>query len=163
MFLFFSSIWASSVLFPVLIHLCSNKLQLVYLAITSHVACWKSHKFPISEGKKEISKNFPKHKSIVYKKLLIDSKRLLWYMFLFLTEHNPTFTSNFTVLNLFLFWPNLSFDVLIKSILINKRVYLTWFFVSISEDMESRKVKIPLTSEDITETFLFSLLDTSFI
>ena len=103
MFLFFSSIWASSVLFPVLIHSCSNKLQLVYLAITSHVACWKSHKFPISEGKKEISKNFPKRKSIVYKKLLIDSKRLLWYMFLFLTEHNPSFTSNFTVLNSFLF------------------------------------------------------------
>ena len=44
---FFLSIWASSVL----IHSCSNEMKLVYLAITSHLACWKSQKFPISEGK----------------------------------------------------------------------------------------------------------------
>ena len=34
-------------------------------------------------------------------------------------------------------------------------------FVSISELMQSRKVKIPINSKDITERFLFSLLDTS--
>ena len=62
------------------------------------VACWKSPKFPIPEGKKkENLKNSPKNKSIVYNKLLIDLKsflksisRLLWYIFLFLTEHNPS-------------------------------------------------------------------------
>ena len=73
MFLFFSSIWASSVLIPVLIDSDSNKLQFVYLTITSHLACWKSL-------------------SIVYNKLLIESKQLLYYTFLFLTEHNPSFT-----------------------------------------------------------------------
>ena len=59
MFLFFSSIWALSVLIPVLIHSCSNKFQFVYLTITSHLAlaCWKSRKFLISEGKKKILKN----------------------------------------------------------------------------------------------------------
>ena len=56
---FFSSIWASSVLIPILIHLCSNKLQFVYLTITSHLACWKSRKFPISERKKRNFKEFP--------------------------------------------------------------------------------------------------------
>ena len=45
MFLFFSSIWASSVLIPVLIHSCSNKLQFVYLTITSHLACWHRNSF----------------------------------------------------------------------------------------------------------------------
>ena len=88
MFLFFSTIWASSVLIPVLIHSCYNTLQFAYLTITSHLACWKSRKFPILDGKK----NFSKYISIVYSKLLIDSKRLLWYIFLFLTEHNPNFT-----------------------------------------------------------------------
>ena len=52
----------------------------------------KAGNFPFQKGKKEILKNFPKYKSIVYNKLLIDSKRLLWYIFLFLTEHNPSFT-----------------------------------------------------------------------
>ena len=84
----FSTIWASSVLIPVLIHSCYNTLQFAYLTITSHLACWKSRKFPILDGKK----NFSKYISIVYSKLLIDSKRLLWYIFLFLTEHNPNFT-----------------------------------------------------------------------
>ena len=112
MFLFFSSVWLSSVLVPALIHSCTNKLQFVYLTITSHLACWKSQKFPISEGKKLISKNLPKYKSIVYTKLLIwkDVKwvpqtayyywalflksisQILWYMLLFLTEHNLSFT-----------------------------------------------------------------------
>ena len=110
--LIFSSIWASSVLIPVFIHSCSNKLQFVYLTITSHLACWKSRKFPISEGKKrfkEILKNFAKYNSIVYNKLLINSKRLLWYMFLFLTEYYPSFTL-FLIYSYFL--PNLSFDFL---------------------------------------------------
>ena len=92
MFLFFLSIWVSSVLIPVVIHPCSNKLQFLYLTMNSHLACWKNQNFPISEGKKEILKNFPKYKSIVYNKLLIGSKRLFWYIFLFLTEHNPSFT-----------------------------------------------------------------------
>ena len=90
MLLFFSSIWASSVLIPVFIHLCYNKLQFVYLTITSLLACWKSWKFPISEGKKKFLKTFRKCKSIVYNKLLIDAKLFLWYIFLFLTEHNPS-------------------------------------------------------------------------
>ena len=51
--LIFPSIWASSVLISVLIHSCSDKLQFIYLTITSHLACWKSQKFPISEGKKD--------------------------------------------------------------------------------------------------------------
>ena len=38
---------------------CSNKLQFVYLTITSHLACWKSRKFPISERKKRNFKEFP--------------------------------------------------------------------------------------------------------
>ena len=84
----FSTIWASSVLIPVLIRSCYNTLQFAYLTITSHLACWKSRKFPILDGKR----NFSKYISIVYSKLLIDSKRLLWYIFLFLTEHNPSFT-----------------------------------------------------------------------
>ena len=67
-FLFFSSFWT------VLVHSCSNKLQFVYLTITSDLACWKSRKFPISEGKKEILNNFDKYKSIVYNKLMIDLK-----------------------------------------------------------------------------------------
>ena len=92
MFFFFWSIWASSVLIPVPIHSCSNKLQFRYLTITSHQACWKSRKFPFQKGKKEIFKNFPKNKSIVYNKFLVDSMRLLWHIFLFLTEHNPSFT-----------------------------------------------------------------------
>ena len=36
-------------------------------------------------------------------------------------------------------------------------------FVSISELAESREVKIPLNPKDITERFLFSVLDRSFI
>ena len=86
-----SSIWASSVLILVLFHSCSNKLQFVYLPTTSHLPCWKSRKFPILKGKKSL-KYFSKYKSVVYNKLLIDSKRFLWYIFLFLTEHNPSFT-----------------------------------------------------------------------
>ena len=52
----------------------------------------KAGNFPFQNRKKEILKNFPKYKYIVHNKLLIDSKRLLWYIFLFLTEHNPSFT-----------------------------------------------------------------------
>ena len=56
--------FSPSVLIPVLIHSCSNKLQFVYLTITSHLACWKSRKFPnFQKGKKEILRNFPKYKS----------------------------------------------------------------------------------------------------
>ena len=69
MFLFFSTIWASSVLIPVLIHSCSNKLQFVYLTITSHLAFWKAGNFPFQKRKKEILNDFPKYKSIVYNKL----------------------------------------------------------------------------------------------
>ena len=36
-------------------------------------------------------------------------------------------------------------------------------FVYISELTESRKVKIPVNSRDITEKFLFSLFDTTFM
>ena len=136
--IFFSSIWASSVLIPVLSQSCSNKLKFVYLTITSHLACWKSRKLPILEGKKDILKNFPKYKSIVYKKSLIwwdgsESHKLtahhywtlflksiswlLWYIFLF-PEHNPSFPLFLT------FSPNLSVDVLIKCVLVKKRVYL---------------------------------------
>ena len=74
----FSSIWASNVLIPVLIHPRSNKLQFLYLTIISHLACWKSRNFPFMKGTKEILKNFPKYKSIIYNKLLIGSKQLLW-------------------------------------------------------------------------------------
>ena len=37
----------------------------------------KLEMLPLQKGKNEILKNFPRYKSIVYKKLLIDSKRLL--------------------------------------------------------------------------------------
>ena len=36
-------------------------------------------------------------------------------------------------------------------------------FVDISELTENRKVKIPIKSRDITEKFLFSLFDTTFM
>ena len=75
----------------------------------------KAGNFPFQKGKKEILKNFSKYKSIVYNKLLIDSKRLLWYIFLFLTEHNPSFTL-FLICSHFL--SNLSVDVLVKCVLI---------------------------------------------
>ena len=93
----------------------------------------KAGNFQFQKGKKEILKNFPKYKSIVYNKLLIDLKlflksisRLLWYIFLFLTEHNPSFTL-FLICSYFL--PNLSFDVLIKCVLMKKRVYLHRFYI----------------------------------
>ena len=51
----------------------------------------KGENFPFQKGKKEILKNSPKYKSIVYKKLLIGLKlflksisRLFWYIILFL-------------------------------------------------------------------------------
>ena len=78
----------------------------------------KSGNFPFQKGKKEILKNFPKYKSIVYNTLQTDSKRLLWYIFLFLTEHNPSFI---LFLICFYFLPNLSFDVLTKCVLIKKK------------------------------------------
>ena len=68
---------------------------------------------------KNFLKNFPKYKSIVYSRLLIDSKRLL-----FLTEHNPSFTM-FLICSCFL--TQLSFDVLTKCVLIKKRVYYSTF------------------------------------
>ena len=83
--LFYSSIWASSVLIPVLIHSGSNKLQLVYFTITSHLACWKSRKFPISEGKK---RNCALLLNIIFKKHLAAYS----YTFLLLNEHNQSFT-----------------------------------------------------------------------
>ena len=52
MFFIFSSVSASSVFIPALIRSCSNKLQFVYLTVTSHLACSKSRKFPILEGEK---------------------------------------------------------------------------------------------------------------
>ena len=80
----------------------------IHVLINCHLYTWqllhtwpveKDGNFPFQKGKKEILKNFPKYKSIVYNKLLIDLKlflksisRLLWYIFLFLTEHNPNFT-----------------------------------------------------------------------
>ena len=88
MSLFFSSIWASNVLIPVLIYSCSNKLQFVYLTIISHLASWKTRKFPISEEKKkETLRNFPK--VYIYISIYI---YIYIYTYLFLTEHNPRFT-----------------------------------------------------------------------
>ena len=56
----------------------------------------KDGSFPFQKG---ILKNLPKYKSLVYKKLLIDVKiflksisRLLWYIFLFLSEFKLSFT-----------------------------------------------------------------------
>ena len=49
----------------------------------------KAGNFPFQNWRK---KKFPKYKFIGHNKLLTDSKRLLWYIFLFLTEHNPSFT-----------------------------------------------------------------------
>ena len=46
--------------------------------------------------------------------------RLLWYIFLFLTKHNLSCTLFLIFLN---FLTNLSFNVLIKCVLIKKRVY----------------------------------------
>ena len=63
---------------------------------------------------------------IVLKLFLKSISRLLWYIFLFLTEHNPSFTL-FLICSYFL--PNLSFDVLIKCVLIKKRVYLHRFYI----------------------------------
>ena len=51
--------------------------------------------------------------------MLIDSKRLLWYIFLFLTEHNLSFTL-FLICSYFL--ANLRFDVLLKCVLIKKSI-----------------------------------------
>ena len=59
----------------------------------------KAGNFPFQKGKREILKNSPIYKSIVYNNLLIGLKlflksisRLLWYIILFFTEHNPSFT-----------------------------------------------------------------------
>ena len=86
---------------------------------------------------KEILKNFPKYKSIVYNKLLIDVKlfsksnsRLLGYIFLFLTE------LHFALSLLLFFLPNLSFDVLIKCVLRKKEcilfVFIKFLFKSLN-------------------------------
>ena len=99
---------------------------------TSHLACWKSRKFPISEGeKKEILKNLHKYKSIVYKNYKLRTNcaplfniifknisRFLWYIILFLTEHiRVSLCSSFVLI----FLPNLSFDALNKVYLVNKK------------------------------------------
>ena len=89
---FFPSIWATSVLIPVLIHPLSSKLQFVYVTITSHLACWRSRKFPISEGETRNFKTFPHIAHHYWTLFLKISSRLLWYMFLFLAEHNLSFT-----------------------------------------------------------------------
>ena len=101
MFLFLSSIWASSVLISALIHSCSNKLQFVYFTITSHLTCWKSRKFPISEGKKEILKNFSKCKYIQFITncwLILSGFCDIYFYFLL-----NIIRAFFFVLNLFLF------------------------------------------------------------
>ena len=92
MFLFFSSIWVSSILIPVLIHSRSNKLQFVYLTIISHLACWKAGNFPFQKGKKETAHHY-------WTLFLKSISRLLYrYIYIFfITEHNPSFT-------LFLIW-----------------------------------------------------------
>ena len=118
MFLFFRQFEPQVFLFlfwfiHVLINCNLHTWQLLY---TQPVE--RAGNFQFQKGKKENLKNFSKYKSIVYNKLLIDSKRLLWYIFLFLTEHNPSFTL-FLICSYFL--PNLSFDVLIKCVLIKKR------------------------------------------
>ena len=95
---------------------------------------WPAEKPEISlfrREKKEILKNFyndfigrgvsPTNcaplLNIIFKMYLVG---FVIYIYLFITEHNPSFT-------LFLicsyFSPNLSFDVLIKCVLIKKRVY----------------------------------------
>ena len=73
--------------------------------------------FPFQKGKKEILKNFPKYKSIVYNKLLIDSKRLLCIYFYFLLNIIRASLCSWFAL---VFLPNLSFDVLIKCVFIKK-------------------------------------------
>ena len=112
MFLFFSSIWALSVLLPVLIQSSSNKLQFVYLTITSHLACWKTRNFSFqNEKKKETAHHY----------WTLFLKRISWLLlciFSFLAEHNPSFTL-FLIYSDFL--PNMSFDVLMKCVLMKKR------------------------------------------
>ena len=56
--------------------------------------------------------------------MLIDSKRFLWYIFLFLTERNRSFTL-FFICSYFLL--NLSFDVL-------KKQCISWEFCEISKN-----------------------------
>ena len=71
---FFSSIWASSVLIPILIHLCSINCSLYTWQLLHTWPVEKAGNFPFQKGKKEILKNFHKDKSIVYNKLQIDLK-----------------------------------------------------------------------------------------
>ena len=88
----------------------------------------KAGNFPFQKGKKEILKNFPKYKSIVYNKLLIDLKlflksisRLLWYIFLFLTEHNPSFT---LLLICFYFFYPIRASMFLSSVFLHKKMYI---------------------------------------
>ena len=71
----------------------------IYVIINCNLYTWqslhslpveKAGNFPFQKGKKRNLKAFRKCKSIVYNKLLIDAKLFLWYIFLFLTEHNPS-------------------------------------------------------------------------
>ena len=70
--LIFLSIWASSVLTPVFINSCSNKLQFIWIYLNIFEYTWQLlHTWPVGnagnftfhKGKKEILKNFRKYKS----------------------------------------------------------------------------------------------------
>ena len=137
MFLFFRQFEPQVLLFLLLfIHVLIN-CNLYTLKLLHTWPVEKARNLPFQKGKKEILKNSPKYKSIVYNKLLIwedvewvpqtahhywtlflkSISRLLWYIFLFLTEHNPSFIL-FLICSYIL--PNPSFDALTKCALVKK-------------------------------------------
>ena len=89
--LIFLSIWASSILIPV-IYSCSDKLQFVYFTLSP---VEKAGNFSFQTGKK----NFSKYKSIVSLKNLSKCKSIFSLnlvslninLNLYLTENNPSF------------------------------------------------------------------------
>ena len=92
--LIFLSIWASSILIPV-IYSCSDKLQFVYFTLSP---VEKAGNFSFQTGKKNL-KNFSKYKSIVSLKNLSKCKSIFSLnlvslninLNLYLTENNPSF------------------------------------------------------------------------
>ena len=66
--------------------------------------------------------NFPNYKSIVYNKLLIDSKRLLWYIYIYIYFLLNIIWALLCSYFFLIFLPNLSYDVLMKCVLIKKSV-----------------------------------------
>ena len=107
--------------------MCTCKLQLVHTWPVE-----KAGNFPFQKGKK----NFPKYTSVVYNKLVIVYNKLRTIIEDYFQKASPGFYNIYFhfLLNIIraslcsyfvlIFLPNLSFDVLIKCVLIKKGVYV---------------------------------------